>query len=73
MDREADRRRLVKVLALLQSDRDGEALAALRVARTLLRRHGLELRDIIDVGRVGRDAPIALASILRSFDGANDH
>lgn len=38
--------RLIKVLALTDSDQDGEALAALRQARQMLFAHGLSLTDL---------------------------
>ncbi|WP_460020695.1 helix-turn-helix domain-containing protein [Magnetospira thiophila] len=40
--------RLAKVLALLDSDRDGEALSALRKARILLSRSGLSMQDLLN-------------------------
>lgn len=40
--------RLAKVLGMAESDRDGEALAALRAARDQLARHGLSFRDLVD-------------------------
>ncbi|CCQ73878.1 helix-turn-helix domain-containing protein [Magnetospira sp. QH-2] len=40
--------RLAKVLALIDSDRDGEALSALHKARILLSRSGLAMKDLLD-------------------------
>lgn len=42
-----DRDRLLKLLALMESDSDGEALAAARQASRLLRQAGLGWADII--------------------------
>ncbi len=43
--------RLDKVLALVGSDKEGEAVAALRMARQMLGRAGLSFRDIFDPAR----------------------
>ena len=50
------RDRLRKVLALVDSDQDGEALAALRKAQTLLAAEGLTLAALAE-GDAGRAAP----------------
>ncbi len=42
-----DTERLAKVLVLIDSDRDGEALAALYTARNILARAGMTLRDLV--------------------------
>ncbi|MDP6623832.1 MAG: DUF2786 domain-containing protein [Alphaproteobacteria bacterium] len=42
--------KLTKVLALTTSDQEGEAIAALRVARQLLERAGLTLVDLVRGG-----------------------
>ena len=39
--------RLEKVLALADSDQDGEALAALRAARSMLQQSGMELSQVL--------------------------
>lgn len=46
MDSIAHIEKLMKVLALTDSDQDGEALAALRQARQMLFTHGLSLTDL---------------------------
>lgn len=46
MDSIAHIEKLMKVLALTESDQDGEALAALRQARQMLFTHGLSLTDL---------------------------
>lgn len=46
MDSMAQIEKLMKVLALTDSDQDGEALAALRQARQMLFAHGLSLADL---------------------------
>ncbi len=50
-----DRDKLAKVLALADSSSDGEALAALRLARAMLAEAGLEFRDLLKGG--GRHFP----------------
>lgn len=42
--------KLRKVLALADSDREGEAFAALRVARQMMAEAGVSFRDILDAG-----------------------
>jgi predicted nucleotidyltransferase len=39
--------KLEKVLALADSDQDGEALAALRAARSMLQQSGIELSEVL--------------------------
>ena len=46
-----DRDKLAKVLALADSSSEGEALAALRLARGMLADAGLEFRDLLKGGR----------------------
>ena len=41
--------RLRKVLALVDSDKEGEALAAFQMAKRLLAKGGMSFRDIIDI------------------------
>src|SRR4051794_9338743 len=48
-----DRDRLLKVMALAESDADAEALAALRKARELARAAGLSLSDALAGPRFG--------------------
>ncbi len=48
--RDLDRDKLAKVLALVDSSSDGEALAALRLARGMLAEAGLEFRDLLQGG-----------------------
>jgi hypothetical protein len=43
-----DRRRLVSTVALFDSDKDGEALAALRAASRLLRPHGVTFPVLVE-------------------------
>ncbi len=45
---------LAKVLALTDSDQDGEALGALRMARRLLEREGLSFTTLANVARRGQ-------------------
>lgn len=45
---------LEKVLALTDSDQDGEALGALRMARRLLEREGISFGDLAQVARRGQ-------------------
>lgn len=48
--------KLAKVLAMAESDHQGEALSALRAARIMLSRAGLSFRDLAQVARSGGPA-----------------
>lgn len=50
MATQVDREKLVKFLALTDSDQDGEAIAAARMASRLVRDGGLEWDDVIVLG-----------------------
>jgi len=63
---ETDRERLGKLLALADSDRDAEALAALRAARDLLSRNGLSLADVWQVASASRDGARQGAAMAES-------
>lgn len=52
-----DRRRLVSVAALLESDRDGEVLGALMAARRLLKPHNLTVAQLFEVALTPQAAP----------------
>jgi hypothetical protein len=53
----ADRIKLAKVLALLDSDREGEALAAARAAARLVRERGTTWRQVIEPPAVEKALP----------------
>jgi len=57
----SDLRRLRSAAALLSSDRDGEALGAVRAVGRLLARHGLDVADVVAAGVVRRVEPPAPA------------
>ena len=63
--------RLAKVVALMESDRDGEALAALRMTRAMLAAEGLRMADLIalhaDAPADPRRMPAARHRDVRSF------
>lgn len=67
---EADK--LEKVLALISSDHDGEALAAVRMAKKMLQTEGLELGLVIQAGLVAlknpSDPSLALDRYSEVFD-----
>lgn len=46
----ADRRRIERTAALMDSDQDGEALGAVRALGRLLDRHGLKPADVVRAG-----------------------
>lgn len=48
--------KLAKVLAMAESDHQGEALSALRAARIMLSRAGLSFRDLAQMARSGSPA-----------------
>lgn len=53
----ADRARLVKVLALLDSDREGEALAAARAAARLVKLRGITWRQVLEPPAIEKKLP----------------
>jgi len=69
--RDLDLDKLAKVLALADSSSDGEALAALRLARGMLAAAGLEFRDLLQGG--GRRFPDrripCLEALIRDLKG----
>ena len=65
--RDLDRDKLAKVLALVDSPSDGEALAALRLARQMLAAAGLEFRDLLPGG--GRSFPDRRVPYLEALIG----
>lgn len=53
----SDRAKLAKFLALLGSDREGEALAAARAAARLVKLRGISWRDLIEPAAVEKALP----------------
>ena len=53
----ADRIKLAKVLALLDSDKEGEALAAARAAARLVRERGATWRQVIEPAAIEKTLP----------------
>jgi hypothetical protein len=52
-----DRAKLAKVLALLGSDREGEALAAARAAARLVKLRGISWRDVVEPPAIEKALP----------------
>ena len=53
----SDRAKLAKVLALLGSDREGEALAAARAAARLVKLRGISWRDVVEPPAIEKALP----------------
>lgn len=60
-----DRARFVKLLALAESDVDGEALAAVRKAASMARAAGLSLGQAVDAGASTNASPSCLPDSVR--------
>lgn len=57
-----NKEKLLKVLQLTQSDSDGEALNAIRIANQLLKNAGLAWNDVILAAQKTRDDPVTQSS-----------
>lgn len=63
-----DPAKLKKILALIDSDREGESLSALRVTRKLLASNGLDLIAVIEAGVEALAAQPAANPYAAAFD-----
>lgn len=63
-----DSAKLSKIVGLMGSDKDGEALSALRATTRLLKNDGLDIAAVITAGLASLSAPAAPKSPLDAFD-----
>ena len=64
-----DRERLIRLLRMTESDRDAEALIAIRKTNAMLKANGASWSDVIDLPHAGRAACRFDRLVLRSLAG----